>query len=60
MKKLSYMNHIEHYKKDSEYFNYFDFDKYLVDEIRRRYQEFFSILNPKPADIILEIGSGGG
>jgi len=59
-KKMEYKNHIEHYKIDGEYYDYFAFDKFMVAEINRRYQEFLHLSNPKPNSAILDIGSGGG
>jgi hypothetical protein len=56
---MDYKNHIEHYKIDGEYYDYFAFDKFMVAEINRRYQEFLNLANPKPNSAILDIGSGG-
>ncbi len=53
-------NHIEHYKHDAEYFDYLDLDKFTVQEIRRRYEEFFHLYKVKASDKILEIGAGAG
>jgi ubiquinone/menaquinone biosynthesis C-methylase UbiE len=57
---MRYKNHIEHYKIDGEYYNYFALDKFMVEGMRRRYQEFFSLYKIDNDDVILEIGSGGG
>jgi ubiquinone/menaquinone biosynthesis C-methylase UbiE len=57
---MRYQNHIEHYKTDGEYYDYFAFDKFMVEGMRRRYQEFFSLYKISNDDLILEIGSGGG
>ncbi len=53
-------NHIQHYQLDGEYYDFFAPDKFMLQEIRRRYQEFFHLSQPKKSDRILEIGSGGG
>lgn len=53
-------NHIEHYKKDAEYFDYLELDKFTVQEIRRRYEVFFDLYKVKENDKILEIGAGAG
>jgi ubiquinone/menaquinone biosynthesis C-methylase UbiE len=53
-------NHIQHYKLDGEYYDFFAPDNFMLQEIRRRYQEFFHLYRPKKSDRILEIGSGGG
>ncbi|MFH1679973.1 MAG: class I SAM-dependent methyltransferase [Candidatus Eisenbacteria bacterium] len=58
--ELRHKNHIEHYTVDGEYYDYFAFDKFLLDEIRRRYEEFFRLLRPMRGDRVLEVGSGGG
>lgn len=53
-------NHIEHYKFEAEYFDYLELDKFAVQEIRRRYEEFFHLYKLKKNDKILEIGAGAG
>jgi len=53
-------NHIQHYKFDGEYYDFFGPDEFMLQEIRRRYQEFFRLYRPQKSDRILEIGSGGG
>ncbi|VAX20814.1 hypothetical protein MNBD_IGNAVI01-3199 [hydrothermal vent metagenome] len=53
-------NHIEHYKNDAEYFDYLNLDKFTVQEIRRRYEEFFRLYRLRDNDKILEIGAGAG
>ena len=58
--QLQYSDHIEHYQRDGEYYDFFSPDKFLLQEIRRRYQEFFHLYPVKNGDRILEIGSGGG
>jgi len=57
---LKLENHIEHYKVDAEYFDYLNLDKFTVQEIRRRYEEFFHLYRLKENDNILEIGAGAG
>ena len=57
---MEYKNHIEHYKIDGEFYDYFTFNKFMVAEINRRYQEFLYLTSPKPNSTILDIGSGGG
>lgn len=53
-------NYIQHYKFDGDYYDYFTPDKFMLEEIRRRYQEFHNLGRFKVTDAILEIGSGGG
>ena len=57
---MKYGNHIEHYKKDAEYFDYFENNKFSEQEIIRRYQEYSHLLKPKDKNKILEIGPGAG
>jgi len=57
---LKLENHIEHYKIEAKYFDYLDLDKFTVQEIRRRYEEFFHLYQLKDSDKILEIGAGAG
>jgi len=57
---LKLENHIEHYKVDAEYFDYLDLDKFTVQEIRRRYEEFFHLYHLRDNDKLLEIGAGAG
>ena len=57
---MEYKNHIEHYKTDAAYFDFFNENNFRVQEIQRHYQEFFSLYRVKRNDMILEIGSGGG
>ncbi len=52
--------HIKHYKFDGEYYDFFAPDKFMLQEIRRRYQDFFHLFPLNPEQTILEIGSGGG
>ena len=52
--------HVRHYQFDGEYYDFFNPDKFMRQEIRRRYQEFFSLFPLKAGQNILEIGSGGG
>ena len=52
--------HIKHYQFDGEYYDFFHPDKFIQQEIRRRYQEFFHLFPPNSEHKILEIGSGGG
>jgi 2-polyprenyl-3-methyl-5-hydroxy-6-metoxy-1,4-benzoquinol methylase len=52
--------HIKHYKFDGEYYDFFAPDKFMLQEIRRRYQEFFHLFPLNPDQTILEIGTGGG
>ncbi|MEN8194841.1 MAG: class I SAM-dependent methyltransferase, partial [Bacteroidota bacterium] len=42
------------------YFDYLDLDKFSVQEIRRRYEEFFHLYKIQKNDKILEIGAGAG
>lgn len=58
--KLTYSDHIEHYRMDAEVADYFAPNKNEAQAIRRRYQHFKSLLNPKDNQFVLEIGSGGG
>ena len=57
---MDYSDHVEHYKIDGEYYDYFAFDKYIKAEITRRYEEFLYLGAPKSNTTILDIGSGGG
>jgi ubiquinone/menaquinone biosynthesis C-methylase UbiE len=57
---MEYQNHVEHYKIDGEYYDYFTFDKFMKVEITRRYEEFLYFGSPKTNTTILDIGSGGG
>jgi ubiquinone/menaquinone biosynthesis C-methylase UbiE len=59
-KQLDYSNHILHYQIDGDYYDFFSPDKLMLQEIRRRYQEFFHLHQVNNYDKILEIGSGGG
>ncbi|MBN2364985.1 MAG: class I SAM-dependent methyltransferase [Calditrichaeota bacterium] len=58
--KYSYSDHIRHYQLDGEFYDFFEPDKFMLQEIRRRYQEFFYLAPLKNHEKILEIGSGGG
>ncbi len=58
--RLSYSDHIRHYQLDGEYYDFFQPDKFMLQEIRRRYQEFFYLAPLKENEKILETGSGGG
>ena len=58
--EMDYNDHIEHYKVDGEYYDYFAFSKFMVAEINRRYQEFLNLSKPAQNAVILDIGSGGG
>ncbi len=58
--ELKYQNHVKHYQIDARYFDYFSSNKFLEDEIARRYQAIVHLLKPAPGQKILEIGSGGG
>lgn len=60
MEKLNYSDHIDHYKKDAELFDYFEHDKFMVEELKRRYQEIFRKIKLKQGLRILEIGTGDG
>ena len=61
MDKFSpFNNHVEHYKFDGEFYDFFTPDKFVLQEIRRRYQEFSYLAKFNQSDFILEIGSGGG
>lgn len=55
-----HFNHLQHYKLDGEYYDFFSPDKFMLQDIRRRYQKFFHLYHLKTSDKILEIGSGGG
>ena len=55
-----YNNHIEHYIMDGEYYDYFAFNKFMVEEIKRRYEEILFLAKLKDDSSILDIGSGGG
>ena len=59
---MKYKNHIEHYKIDAEAYDFFNVDKFSVQEHLRRYQSIFNLLKIKNNgnEKILEIGSGGG
>lgn len=57
---MEYKNHIEHYRIDGEYYDYFAFDKFMKVEIIRRYQEILSLGISESDTSILDIGSGGG
>ena len=56
---IRYSNHIKHYKVDGEYYDFLEPDKFMIQNIRRRYQEFLNLYKVKENDKILEIGSGG-
>ncbi len=58
--KIQYIDHIQHYKIDGDFYDYFNIDKFTEQESRRRYEEFFHLQKVKENDRILEIGSGGG
>ncbi len=53
------MDHIEHYKKDAELFDYFDEDFVSPDEQRRR-ETVFHLCRAGLGQNVLEIGSGSG
>ncbi|MFH1194370.1 MAG: class I SAM-dependent methyltransferase [bacterium] len=57
---MDYKNHIQHYKNDAEYFDYFENTKISEQEILRRYQQYFHLYKLKPGDKFLEIGAGAG
>ncbi len=57
---MKYTNHIEHYKLDAEYYDFFSYNKFMQQEHKRRYESIFNLLKVKPEESILEIGSGGG
>ncbi len=57
---LKYTDHIEHYKLDAEYYDFFTYDKFMEQEHRRRYESIFNLLKVKENERILEIGSGAG
>lgn len=57
---MNYTNHIDHYKKDAEFFDYFDNSKVSEQEITRRYQQYFHFYKLKSGDKFLEIGAGAG
>jgi ubiquinone/menaquinone biosynthesis C-methylase UbiE len=57
---VDYKNHIEHYKKDAEFYDFFTYDKFLEQEHRRRYEAIFNLHKIKDEEKILEIGSGAG
>ena len=57
---MDYKNHIQHYKNDAEYFDYFENNRISEQEIRRRYQQYFHLYKLKPGDKFLEIGAGAG
>jgi len=52
--------HVKHYQIDGDYYDFFSPDKFMHQEIRRRYQEFFHLFHLEKQHNILEIGSGGG
>lgn len=58
--ELRYSDHIQHYQRDGDYYDFFSPDKLMLQEIRRRYQEFFHLYRVESTDRILELGSGGG
>ncbi len=57
---MKYTDHIEHYKLDAEYYDFFTYDKFMEQEHRRRYESIFNLLKVKENETILEIGSGAG
>ncbi|MEO8398351.1 MAG: methyltransferase domain-containing protein [Ignavibacteriaceae bacterium] len=57
---MKYTNHIEHYKLDAEYYNFFDYDEFAEQEHIRRYETIFNLHKIKNDEKILEIGSGAG
>ncbi|MBN1780266.1 methyltransferase domain-containing protein [bacterium] len=56
---MKYSDHIAHYQKDAEHFDYFDEDPFRRQENRRRYETIFDLSGPSHERRILEIGSGG-
>ncbi len=58
--KPVYNNHIEHYQKDASTYNFFEFDAFMQQEWRRRYETIFHLLKIKDNARILDIGAGGG
>ena len=57
---MKYTDHIEHYKLDAEYYDFFTYDKFMEQEHRRRYESIFNLLKVKDNENVLEIGSGAG
>lgn len=57
---LHYGDHVQHYKMDAAYHDYFTTDPFSEQDIRRRYQAFFQLCPLQLGERILEIGSGGG
>ncbi len=57
---MKYTDHVEHYKLDAEYYDFFTYDKFMEQEHRRRYESIFNLLKVKENENILEIGSGAG
>lgn len=57
---IKYKDHISHYKKDAEFNDYFEINAFEEQNIRRRYEQFFGLLNINSPCRLLEIGSGGG
>jgi ubiquinone/menaquinone biosynthesis C-methylase UbiE len=56
---MDYKNYIEHYIIDGKYYDYFAFNKFMIVEINRRYQEILDLGSPKSKSLIMDIGSGG-
>jgi len=58
---LHYKDHVEHYQRDGELFNYFDPDDPVAADFDRRLHGLIvSLLKPVQEGILLDIGSGGG
>jgi ubiquinone/menaquinone biosynthesis C-methylase UbiE len=54
-------DHIEHYRKDAEEFDYFHVDNpHLREEERRRMELLIGQMRIKAGEIVLDAGSGGG
>ncbi|MGB9773704.1 MAG: class I SAM-dependent methyltransferase [Bacteroidota bacterium] len=58
---LHYKDHVEHYQRDGELFNYFDPDDPVAADFDRRLHTLIvRLLKPLREGILLDIGSGGG
>jgi 2-polyprenyl-3-methyl-5-hydroxy-6-metoxy-1,4-benzoquinol methylase len=57
---MTYSNHVDHYIKDAEEFDYFDHDDFRIQEQRRRYEEIYRLGRFQENSPILEVGSGDG
>lgn len=58
--QLRYTDYVAHYKADAEFGDYFTYNPFYEQAVRRRYETFFSLYRIRKDDRVLEVGSGGG